>query len=198
MFYIPIILGSTRRGRQSAKVARFVAERMQKHERIETEILDLLDYDFPMLEERLRLRDDAPAGVVEFGGRIARADSVVIVSPEYNNGYPGVLKNALDYFGPEYKRKPVAIVTVSGGGFGGLNALAQLRLVTLGMGAFPIPASLPFSRVQDVFAEEGTLKDAAYEKRTDAFIAEVLWFTEAIVTQKTKATAESHLPVQAQ
>ena len=54
MFYIPIILGSTRRGRQSAKVARFVESRMKKSERIETEILDLLDYNFPMMEERLR------------------------------------------------------------------------------------------------------------------------------------------------
>lgn len=191
MFYIPIILGSTRRGRQSAKVARFVADRMQKDDRIETEILDLLDYNFPMMEERLRRRDDPPLRVVEFSSKIARADSVVIVSPEYNNGYPGVLKNALDYLGPEYKRKPVAIVTVSGGGFGGLNALAQLRLVTLGMDAFPIPASLPFSRVQDVFAEDGTLKELAYEKRADAFIAEVLWFAEAIATQKAKAAHPS-------
>ena len=191
MFYIPIILGSTRRGRQSAKVARFVEQRMKRNERLETEILDLLDYNFPMMEERLRLRDDAPAGVVEFAGKIARAEALVIVSPEYNNGYPGVLKNALDYFGPEYKRKPIGIVTVSGGGFGGLHALSQLRLVTLGMDAFPVPASLPFSRVQDVFAEDGTLKDLAYEKRADAFIAEVLWFAEAIATQKAKAAHAS-------
>lgn len=187
MFYIPIILGSTRRGRQSAKVARFVEERMKKSERLETEILDLLDYNFPMMEERLRLRDDAPPQVLEFAAKVARADSIVIVSPEYNNGYPGVLKNALDYLGPEYKRKPVAIATVSGGSFGGLNALAQLRLVTLGMDAFPIPAALPFSRVQDVFAEDGTLKDLAYEKRADAFIAEVLWFTEAVASQKLRS-----------
>jgi NAD(P)H-dependent FMN reductase len=143
--------------------------------------------NFPMMEERLRFRDDAPPRVIEFAGKVARADTLVIVSPEYNNGYPGVLKNALDYLGPaEYKRKPIAIVTVSGGRFGGLNALAQLRLVSLGMGAFPVPAALPFSRVQDVFAEDGTLKELAYEKRADAFIAEVVWFAEAIATQKGK------------
>lgn len=187
MFYIPIILGSTRRGRQSAKVARFVEERMKKNEQIGTEILDLLDYNFPMMEERLRLRDDAPPRVVEFSSKIARADAVVIVSPEYNNGYPGVLKNALDYLGPkEYRRKPLGIVTVSAGGFGGLHALSQIRLVTLGMGAFPIPGSLPFSRIQDVFAEDGALKELTYEKRADAFIAEVLWFAEAIAAQKAK------------
>jgi NAD(P)H-dependent FMN reductase len=187
VFYIPIILGSTRRGRQSAKVAHFVAGRMKMNDQIETEILDLLDYNFPIMEERLRLRDDAPASVIDFSAKIARADAIVIVSPEYNNGYPGVLKNALDYLGPEYKRKPIGIVTVSGGGFGGLNALAQLRLVTLGMDAFPVPAALPFSHVQNVFAEDGTLREPAYEKRADAFIAEVVWFAEAIATQKAKS-----------
>jgi NAD(P)H-dependent FMN reductase len=185
-FYIPVILGSTRRGRQSPKAARFIAERMRRHERIETEILDLAEYDFPIMEERLRLRDDPPPGLREFSERVARSDSLVIVTPEYNNGYPGVLKNALDYLQPEYQRKPIAIVTVSAGGFGGINCLAQLRLVTLGMGAFPIPAALPVSRVQDSFDEDGNPTDESYEKRAAAFIAEVLFFAEAIAVQKAK------------
>src|SRR4028118_1867699 len=103
MFCVPMILGSTRRGRQSPKVARFVVERLRHTGRVEAEILDLLEYDFPVLEERLRLRDDPPPGLVEFGEKIARSDALVIVSPEYNNGYPGVLKNALDYLLPEYR-----------------------------------------------------------------------------------------------
>jgi NAD(P)H-dependent FMN reductase len=185
-FYIPVILGSTRRGRQSPKVARFITERMRRNERIETEILDLAEYNFPIMEERLRFRDDPPPGLREFSEKVARSDSLVIVTPEYNNGYPGVLKNALDYLLPEYQRKPIAIATVSAGGFGGINCLAQLRLVTLGMGAFPIPAALPVSRVQDSFDEEGNPKDDSYEKRAQAFIAEVLFFAEAIAVQKSK------------
>ena len=190
MFYIPVILGSTRRGRQSPKVARFITERMKRTNRIEGEILDLLEYNFPIMEERLRLRDDPPPGIKEFSEKIGRADSIVIVSPEYNNGYPGVLKNALDYLLPEYKRKPIGIVTVSGGGFGGINCLAQLRLVAIGMGAFPIPAALPVSRVQDSVDDEGNPKDESYEKRAQAFIFELLWFTEAIATQKAKEHQE--------
>lgn len=186
MFYIPVILGCTRRGRQSHKVAKFVVARMEQREPIETELLDLDEYDFPIMEERLRFRDDPPPHLEEFAAKIKRADGLVIVTPEYNNGYPGVLKNALDYLLPEYHRKPIAIVTVSAGGFGGLNCLAQLRLVTLGMGAFPIPASLPISRVQDSFNEDGSPTDQSYEKRVEPFIDEVLWFTEAIATQKAK------------
>lgn len=188
--YVPVILGSTRRGRQSVKVARFVLARMERNERIETELVDLLEYDLPIMEERLRFRDDAPPRVEELGGKIARADALVIVTPEYNNGYPGVLKNALDYFLPEYRRKPIGIVTVSAGGFGGITCLAQLRLVTLGMGAFPIPASLPISRVQDTFKEEGgDPANPALERRADAFLAEVVWFAEAISAQKAREGA---------
>jgi len=133
MYYIPIIAGSTRRDRQSIKVARFVLARLQQRAGVTTELLDLLEYNFPIMEERLHRRDDPPPGLREFGDKIGRADSFIIVSPEYNNGYPGVLKNALDYLLPEYERKPVGIVTVSAGGFGGINCLAQLRLVVIGM-----------------------------------------------------------------
>ena len=186
MLYIPVILGSIRRGRQSPKVARFLVERMKRSEQIETEVLDLLAYNFTMMEERLRFRDDPPPGVQEFSEKVARADALVIVSPEYNNGYPGVLKNALDYLLPEYQRKPIGIVTVSAGGFGGRTCLAQLRLVTLGMGAFPIPTAFPVSRVQESFDADGNPRDPAYEPRAKAFIDELLWFSEAIAAQRAK------------
>jgi NAD(P)H-dependent FMN reductase len=187
VFYIPIIAASTRRERQSIKVARFVLARLQKWPSVQTELLDLLEYNFPIMEERLHHRDDPPPRLAEFGDKIGRADSFVIVTPEYNHGYPGVLKNALDYLLPEYERKPIGIVTVSAGAFGGINCLAQLQLVTLGMGAFPIPASLPVSRVRDSFNQDGTPNDPAYEKRAADFLNEVVWFTEAIANRKAKA-----------
>jgi NAD(P)H-dependent FMN reductase len=65
-FFIPVILGSTRRGRQSPKVTRFIAERMRRSARIDTEILDLLAYNFPVMAERLRFRDNPPPGLREF------------------------------------------------------------------------------------------------------------------------------------
>lgn len=188
--YIPIICGSTRRDRQSIKVARFVLKKLQERKDVTAELLDLLDYNFPMMEERLRRRDDPPSRLQEFADKIDRGDSFIIVTPEYNNGYPGVLKNALDYLLPEYERKPVGIVTVSAGGFGGINCLAQLRLVVIGMGAFPIPENLSISRVQDSFKDDGTPNDPAYEKRATEFLNELLWFTGAIADKKAKDKKE--------
>lgn len=188
MLYIPVILGSTRRGRQSVKVAKYVVRELAATGRAEIELLDLQEYNFPIMEERLRMRDDPPARVQEFSDKLNRADAIVIVTPEYNNGYPGVLKNALDYFYPEYRRKPFGIVTVSAGGFGGLNCLMLLRQVIFGLGAFSIPSSLPISKVQTSFDEDGNLLDQSYTKRTAAFFDEVLWFAEAIKSQRERTT----------
>jgi NAD(P)H-dependent FMN reductase len=191
MYQIPIIVGSTRRDRQSIKVARFVLARLQQRQNVATELLDLLEYDFPMMEERLHRRDDPPPRLQEFGDKIARADSIIIVSPEYNNGYPGVLKNALDYLLPEYDRKPVGVVTVSAGSFGGINCLAQLRLILLGMGAVPTPENLAVSRVHDSFQDDGTPNDPAYEKRAKEFLDDLLWFTEAVADRRAKEKTAS-------
>jgi NAD(P)H-dependent FMN reductase len=184
MFYVPVILGSVRRGRKSPIVARFIVERLRRTGKFEPELLDLAEYNLPIMEERLRVRDDPPAGSVEMSAKLARANAIVVVSPEYNNGYPGVLKNALDYFLPEYKRKPVGIVTVSSGGLGGINALAQLRMTFLALGAYPIPTKLPVSYVQDAFDENDNPKDPLLEKAAATFIAELLWLTDAIAMKK--------------
>lgn len=184
MFYMPVILGSTRRGRRTARAAYFIADRMEHTRRIRPEILDLVEYKFPMLEERLRFRDDPPPQVLEFSNRLSQADALVIVTPEYNNSFPGVLKNCLDYFKPEYRRKPVGIVTVSSADFGGINCLAQLRLVTLAMSAFPIPASLPISKIEERLQEDGTPIDDMLNARAETFLDELIWFTEAITARK--------------
>jgi azobenzene reductase len=179
MLNIPIILGSTRRGRQSVKRMRAAG--------VDTELLDLAEYDFPIMEERLSKRDDPPPRLQEFAAKVQAADAICIVSPEYNNGYPGVLKNALDYLWPEYQRKPFGIATVSAGGFGGLYALGGLRQVVIGLGAFSIPASFPVSRVQESFNQDGSPADPSLQKRADRFIAELVWFAEAIQAKRASA-----------
>jgi NAD(P)H-dependent FMN reductase len=182
---IPVLLGSVRRGRQSPRVARWLHRRLMT-EGIASELLDLEELALPIMEERIRMRDDVPPGANRLSEAIAAGHGLVIVTPEYNNGYPGVLKNALDYLLPELKRKPVGIVTVSAGAFGGISCLAQLRLVLLAMGAAPIPASLPVSRVGQSFSDDGPT-DGDFAGRADRFLAELRWWTEAAVRQSSAA-----------
>jgi len=175
---IPVLVASIRRGRESPKVARHVHRLLEARDGVTSDLVDLAELDLPIMEERVRLRDDSPAGALALSAAIDRADGLVIVTPEYNNGYPGVLKNALDYLRPELKRLPVGVVTVSAGGFGGIACLAQLRLVLLAMGAVPIPVSLPVSKVQTSFTEDGPA-DGSFDPRALRFLDELLWWTTA-------------------
>ena len=186
MYYIPILLGSVRRDRQSLTVAKFVVRAMNAFSSINTDLLDLKALNMPMMEERLRFRNDPPASVNEFSLQITRADSIIIVTPEYNSGYPGVLKNALDYLKDEYRRKPFGIITVSSAWSGGILCLASLRQVILHLGGVPIPATLPFPSVQDIFDNEGNPYDPKWNRRAHSYLEELLWFTEAMAEQRRK------------
>ncbi len=184
---MPIILGSVRRNRETVKVARFVLNLMEDLPGVVAELLDLKSLNLPMMEERLRFRDDPPTALTEFSGRISRADAVVIVTPEYNSGYPGVLKNALDYLKEEYRRKPFGIITVSSAWSGGMLCLTALRQVVLHLGGIPIPAILPVCNVQDAFDEQGIPRDMQFQRRARQYLDELLWFTEALAAQRRKS-----------
>ena len=186
---IPLLLGSYRIGRQSSKVAQFILEELLQNNYIQTELIDLREYDLLMLEERLDQIKVPPANLLKFCHQLSQADGILIVTPEYKNGYPGVLKNALDYLEPQaFRHKPIGICTVSSGGFGGLNCLAQLRLICLALGGLPIPAQLPISHVQEVFDETGNLCDLAFKTKLQSFIKELAWYTEAMVNHKQLTT----------
>jgi azobenzene reductase len=175
MLNVLVILGSVRRGRMSERVATFVMARLAAAGNISAELVDLEVLDLPIMEERLGRIDPPPPGVPELGAKIQAADALIIVSPEYNHGYPGVLKNALDYFYAQYKRTPTAIVTVSNGGHGGVNAWAQLVTVLTHMGAIVLPVTVAVSHVDKSFSPEGEALEPAYIKRTDGMIAELAW-----------------------
>lgn len=186
MYYVPVILGSIRRKRESMKVAKFVLRYLEQRSNLQAELIDLRELNLPMMEERLRFRDDAPPGVLELSVKINRADSILIVTPEYSGGYPGVLKNALDYLRPEFKRKAVGIVTVSAAITGGILCLNALRQVLLSMASVPIPASLMISNVREAFDSDGNPADPALHERARAYLDEFLWFTEALACHRAR------------
>ncbi|WP_013334369.1 NADPH-dependent FMN reductase [Gloeothece verrucosa] len=183
--YVPIVLGSSRVGRRSLKVAQWILQELQGLDRVATELIDLGEYQLPILEERLNQMAIPIPGVVKFCAKLGEADGIVIVTPEYKGGYPAVLKNALDYLEPQALRyKPIGICTVSAGGFGGLDCLSGLRLVCLALGGLPIPDKFPISRVGEMFDEQGNLLFLDLKPKLQAFFRELLWYTEAMKNHK--------------
>ncbi|MGI9626344.1 MAG: NADPH-dependent FMN reductase [Longimicrobiales bacterium] len=178
MLTVPVLLGSVRRGRQSVKVARFAAAGLNAAGHT-SEIMDLADFDFPIMEERLRMRDDPPDRLQQCSDQLRAADAVVVVSPEYNGGVPGVLKNALDYLSTEWAKTPVGIISVSAGGFGGVQAQSQLQLHFLRVKALPI-ASMAVSNVGKSFAEDGAANEERYDRAFTKFLDTLTWYAKTM------------------
>jgi NAD(P)H-dependent FMN reductase len=187
---ILVLLGTSRVGSRSAHVARLLLNELERRGRIDSALIDLAGLDLPVMRQRLGATDSPPSGATELSAKVTLSDGLMIVAPEYKNGYPGSLKNALDYLEAGIlRRKPIGIVTVSSGGFGGINCLAQLRLVCLGMGGVPIPATLPVSRVEEAFDEAGGLRCAKLAARIGPFLDELVWYTKALARQRARDAA---------
>jgi NAD(P)H-dependent FMN reductase len=159
MTKIAVIIGATREGRISDRLAKWVAEEAAKV--ADTETLDLRDYPMPFYEEAISARYNperkpVPA-IAKWLNKLTEFDGFVIVTPEYNRSMPAILKNAIDVVAHEINDKPVALV--GHGSSGGAQAIATLRMALPGIGAVTLPQALFFTdRVGDAIDEEGALK----------------------------------------
>jgi NAD(P)H-dependent FMN reductase len=179
MFHIAIISSSVRIGRQSHRVALFFKKYLETNKIATAEILDLKEFGFPIFDERLSKQSDPIPGAVEFSQKIKNADGVIIVTPEYNGGYPPALKNAIDLLYSEWYHKPVGISTVSDGTFGGTQVITSLQFSLWKMRAWTIPAMFPNPSVQNLYDENGTPLDEGINQRAKLFIKELVWCMEA-------------------
>lgn len=177
---IKIISSSVRDGRKSDRVALYLKNYLKENKQIDAEILDLKVLDFPMFSERLKNIKDPLPEMVSFSEKIKNSDGIFIVTPEYNGGYPASLKNVVDLLYDEWKRKPVAITTVSSGAFGGSQVITSLLFVLWKIGSWVSPAMFPIANVEKSFNEEGIPVDKeATDKRAAKFVDELLWCVTA-------------------
>lgn len=163
--HIPIILGTARKGRYSDKVANFLLEQVKD---FDSEIIDVRDYRI----EATNNTEEIPEAK-KLGEKVSKADAIIIVSPEYNHGYPGELKMMLDMLFKQFFNKPLGICGVSSGGLGGARVVEQLRQVAIAFHMFPVNGALYFSNVKDLFDEQGKITDEAYIKRAQKFFEEL-------------------------
>lgn len=185
---ITIVIGSARLGRQSHKVAYYL-EKILKERDIQTELIDLGKESLPIMDEQVEEGSELADKIQAISRRLEEADALILVTPEYHGSFSGVLKNALDYFWAEFKKKPIGVVTASAGKMGGINASTQLQHVILSLGGFPLPLKLLIPEVQDAFNESFEPVRAGIDGRAHKFLDEFFWFADAVYRQKTRKLA---------
>ena len=172
--YIPIILGTARAGRESEKAVDYVLSEVRGRTEIETEIIDVRDYRLPATDN-----SEESEQAKRWGERAEKADGFIIITPEYNHGYPGELKMFLDMIYDQYARKPVAICGVSDGVLGGARMAEQLKLVLLEFHMMPV-GSVYFAKVNTLFGNGKIMDELYYQKRLERTLNELTWWAEAL------------------
>ncbi|HET6985322.1 MAG TPA: NAD(P)H-dependent oxidoreductase [Kribbella sp.] len=180
MTRIGIILGSTRPGRNGEAVAKWVMDIAKQRDDAEFELVDLLDYKLPHLDETLL----PSMGVYEqphtkaWAEKIASFDGFVFVTPEYNHSTSAALKNAIDFLYKEWNNKAAGFVSY--GGVGGTRAVEHLRLVMAELQVADVRAQVALSLVTD-FKNYSELAPAAFHvPEVNKVLDQVVAWSEAL------------------
>jgi len=186
--FIPLLLGTPRKNRESEDVAKWVFAKMQNREEIESQYFDVCDFRLPHDNYGQEIKDRFP----EWRDAIIRADGLVIVTPEYNHGYPGSLKGVLDLLLREYVHKAVAFVGVSAGPWGGTRVIEACVHVVRELGLAVTFTDLNFPSVASKFDENGNLLDEVYEKRVKDFLDELIWMATTLRWGRQNVSSKFH------
>jgi NAD(P)H-dependent FMN reductase len=189
---LQVIVGSTRPGRVSDRVARWVAKEAQNLPDTEVEVVDLMDYPLPMLDEPISPQYNPERKPNEVAAKwlqkTSEADAFVLVTPEYNRSYSAVLKNALDYIDFQFAKKPVALV--AHGTTGGAQAVSHLRGVLPGLLAVTVPKATYMVGGAGNLTEEDDLneemKGNPYGPQTalKSTLEDTKWYSDALAAAR--------------
>lgn len=182
MLKVAIVIGSTRPGRKAEPVARWVHEIAQRRADAEYELVDIAEFNLPLLDE-----PNPPARgqytkphTLAWSKKIAPFDAFVFVTPEYNHGTSGALKNALDFLSREWNNKAAGFVSY--GGAGGVRAVEQLRMVMGELMIADVRAQVSLSLSHD-FENYSVLKPGPnQEKSVNTLLDQVLAWGGALKT----------------
>ena len=187
---IEVITGTTRAGRFSEKVASWVLAELGAREDFELESVDLLDHPLPFFEGTSPMRHgrEYPNDEVgRLGRTLDRADGFVVLTAEYNHGYPAVLKNAMDWTWVEWVRKPISFI--GWGNVGGARAVEQLREVAVEFEMAPLrhavhilpDVMIPMMRGTE---DEGAAALASLTPRLVALADDLAWWARALAAAR--------------
>lgn len=184
---LAVIVGSTRQNRFSEKPAKWISGEVQKLEGVEAQYWDLREHALPYYDEPFSPSTVQGAypnpQIQKWAEKVAWADGFIVVTPEYNHGYPAVLKNAFDCVYKEWNNKPIGFVSY--GSVGGARSVEQLRLVAIELQMAPIRTGvhIPGATVFPIMmgkAEWNTELEASLKPNADTMLGQLLWWTKAL------------------
>ena len=188
---VAIIIGSTRPGRNGEAVGRWIYEKAKNRDDAEYELVDIKDYNLPLLDEPI------PPSMSRYSNehtkiwstKIDSFDAYVFVTPEYNHGIPGALKNAIDFLFKEWNNKVAGFVSY--GSAGGVRAVEQLRLVMAEVKVATVRAQVQLSLFTD-FENFSTFKPhEIHVKSTNNMLDEVISWASVMKTLRTNVDGEN-------
>jgi NAD(P)H-dependent FMN reductase len=181
MIKVDIILGSTRPNRNGEAVAKWVHERATKRDDAEFQLVDLRDFNLPLLDEPLppSLGQYTKPYTIKWSEKIASFDAYVFVTPEYNHSTSGALKNAIDYLFKEWNNKAAGFVSY-GGLANGTRAVKHLRLVMGELMVADVRAQVALSLFSDFEKYTIFKPDPHREQQLNAMLDEVIAWGKAL------------------
>ena len=188
MFNLKVIIASTRPGRKGPLIGSWVIELAKQKELFDVTVLDLAIINLPFLDEphHPMLKQYQQEHTKNWSNLINSADAFIIVTPEYNYGYPAPLKNALDFLYHEWSYKPVAFVSY-GGIAGGTRSVQMLKQVVTAQKMMPLAeaVNIPFF-MKYITEEEGFVPDDAIKKSAEIMFSELAKWAAALQPMRKK------------
>ena len=188
---VAIIIGSTRPGRNGEAVGRWIYEKAKNRDDAEYELVDIKDYNLPLLDEPIppSMGRYSNEHTKIWSSKIDSFDAYVFVTPEYNHGIPGALKNAIDFLFKEWNNKVAGFVSY--GSAGGVRAVEHLRLVMAEVKVATVRAQVQLSLFTD-FENFSTFKPhEIHVKSTNNMLDEVISWASAMKTLRTRVDGEN-------
>ncbi len=187
---IAIIIGSTRPGRSGEKVAKWFHAQI-KDANAEFEIVDLLDYNLPLLDEAMppSMNNYQNDHTKKWSAKIAEFDGYIWVTPEYNHSTSAALKNAIDYLYVEWNKKTVGIVSY--GSLGGVRAAEHLKQIAGEMQMHDIRNGVYVLAPWAAFDKNGDVKPENVLGDIAGFTDELIWWTDALTVAREETTRVS-------
>jgi NAD(P)H-dependent FMN reductase len=176
---IEIISGSPRENSITHRVALFLKQFLNTHTNHEVNILDVKEWNLPLLQNVFVSVDATPEEFKPLSKRMFDAKAFILVTPEYNGSYTPAMKNLLDHY-PKQSHKAFGIVTASPGMMGGIRATQQMQLLINALFGIASPHMLVVGGVDKKFDEEGNLLEEGFQKPIDVFVKEFLWLAESL------------------